>query len=103
MIKVYGSEMCPDCQALKRNFDHYHIEYLFLDINENLRNLKEFLIYRDSCSVFDHLKAIHDIGLPACIGEDNTVFTDWEGYLTKLGFAPLQEEQKSCSLDHKGC
>lgn len=95
--------MCPDCVAAKTNFDFYHIEYEFIDINENLRNLKDFLIYRDTCSVFDHLKEIHDIGLPACIDEEGNVFTDWETYLKKRGMNPLNISTSSCSLSGKGC
>lgn len=104
MLKVYGSKMCPDCKACEYNFDKYGIPYEFIDINANLKNLKQFLIYRDSEPVFDHLKAIHDIGIPACIDEDGTVFTDWEGYLREKGFEPVEvQEGQACSIDHKGC
>ena len=81
MLKIYGSKMCPDCVACKANFDYYHIDYEFIDINKDLRNLKEFLILRDTLPVFDRLKKIHDIGLPAIMKEDGSVFTDWESYL----------------------
>ena len=105
MIKVYGSRMCPDCVACKTNFDAYKVDYEFLDINESLRTLKDFLIMRDSEPVFDHLKAIDDIGIPACVKEDGTVFTGWEGYLKELGFEPKAVESgaAACSIDHKGC
>ena len=81
MLKIYGSEMCPDCVACKKNFDFYHIEYEFIDINKTLRNLKDFLKLRDALPVFDHCKEIGDIGLPALVKEDGTVFLSWE----KLG------------------
>ena len=48
MLKIYGSEMCPDCVACKKNFDFYHIEYEFIDINKTLKNLKIFLKQRDT-------------------------------------------------------
>ena len=104
MIKVYGSKMCPDCVACKFNFDANQIAYEFLDINESLRTLKDFLILRDSQPVFDHLKAVNDIGIPACVKEDGTVFTDWEVYLKEQGME-VKEVQAgtACSLDHKGC
>ena len=103
MIKVYGSEMCPDCVACKANFDRYGIEYQFIDINKNLKDLRQFLIYRDTLPVFEHLKSIHDIGLPACVDGDD-VFTDWESFLKEKGFEPFYpQEKKSCSLDHRGC
>ncbi len=104
MLKIYGSEMCPDCVACKYNFDKYKIEYEFLDINKNLRILKEFLKLRDSLHVFDRLKAIGDIGLPAIVKEDGEVFTDWETYMKKLGYEVIDlTSMPSCSIDHKGC
>ncbi len=104
MLKIYGSEMCPDCRECKRNFDLYGVEYEFIDINESLKNLKIFLDMRDHDPVFDRLKAIGDIGLPGIVKEDGTVFTDWEQYLKDMGKEPVYSElNSSCSIDHKGC
>ena len=104
MLKIYGSEMCPDCVACKKNFDIYDVEYEFLDINASLRNLKVFLDYRDHNPVFDRLKAIGDIGLPAIVKEDGEVFTDWETYLRQMGKQPVYEDSgEACSIDRKGC
>ncbi|WP_147612779.1 glutaredoxin domain-containing protein [Treponema pectinovorum] len=106
MIKIYGSKMCPDCRACEFNFKNYGIEYEYLDVTESLKNLKQFLIYRDSDKVFDRLKAIHDIGLPACVGDDGKIFTDWESFLKEKGLKVLTEEGvtvQACSLDRKGC
>ncbi|MCR4676202.1 MAG: hypothetical protein K5634_03110 [Sphaerochaetaceae bacterium] len=107
MIKVFGSKMCPDCRNCELNFKTYGIEYEYFDINENLRNLKTFLIYRDSEPVFDRLKKINDIGIPACIDESGKVFTDWESLIKSMGHEVLSEDGNtapSCSLsDRKGC
>ena len=105
MLKIYGSKMCPDCVACKANFDYYGIEYEFLDINKDLRTLKDFLILRDSLPVFDRLKAVHDIGLPAVVKEDGSVFTDWETYLKEQDkeIINANPEKLACSIDHKGC
>ncbi len=104
MIRIYGSPMCPDCRDCKKNFDRFGIEYEFLDINKDLHTLRDFLILRDTDPVFDRLKKIHDIGLPACVLEDGTVFTDWETYLKDKGFTPvLEETAPSCSITGKGC
>jgi len=43
MIKVYGSHMCRESRQLQENLDANDIRYQFIDINENLRNLKRFL------------------------------------------------------------
>ena len=104
MLKIYGSPMCPDCRECKENFDANGIEYIMIDINESLRNLKEFLALRDSLSVFDHCKEIGDIGLPALVKEDGTVILDWERYLSDNGLPIVYKESgPACSLDGKGC
>ena len=43
MLKVYGSDLCPDCVACKAAFDAEKISYDFVNITSNMRNLKEFL------------------------------------------------------------
>ena len=104
MLKIYGSEMCPDCIQCKKNFDIYNVEYEFIDINKSLHNLKVFLDYRDHNPIFDRLKAIGDIGLPAIVKQDGEVFTDWETYLRNQGKEPVYEDLgESCSINGKGC
>ena len=96
--------MCPDCVQCKNNFDLYSIEYEFIDINDSLKDLKVFLDMRDHNPIFDRLKTIGDIGLPAIVKEDGEVFTDWESYLKEKGLDPIyQENGQSCSIDGKGC
>ena len=105
MIKLFGSPMCPDCRDCKTNFDKFGIKYEYVDINENLRNLKEFLHYRDNYKeIFNRLIAIGDIGIP-CLVDGRNVFTDWETYLKNLGYTDLEYEQnvQACSIDGKGC
>ena len=97
--------MCPDCRNCKINFDKYNIKYEEIEILESLKNLKEFLHYRDTNpEVFGHLIEIGDIGIP-CLIDNNRVFTDWEGYLMDLGYIDFdyEEDKKSCSIDGKGC
>lgn len=104
MVKMFGSEMCPDCVACKMNFDQYGISYDYMDINVSLKNLKEFLILRDKETCFLPLKEIHDIGLPTLVLEDGKVLVDWEGFVREQGFEVLEIASKNaCSLDHKGC
>ena len=40
MLKVYGSEMCPDCIECKYNLDRNNIEYDNIDITKSLKGLK---------------------------------------------------------------
>lgn len=95
--------------VLKENLDQNHAEYEFIDILESLRNLGAFLALRDKDPVFDHLKAVKDIGLPALVTEEGKVYTDWEAWLTENGYeifvpeASLTQGQ-ACSINNrKGC
>lgn len=108
MIKVYGSMKCPYCVVLKENLDRNRVEFEFIEILESLRNLSAFLAIRDREPVFDHLKAVNDIGLPALVDEDGTVWTDWETWLKNNNyeiFIPeaAASQPQACSLDRKGC
>lgn len=104
MFKVYGSQMCPDCRECKANFEANGVEFEFIDINASLKNLKEFLELRDNHPVFEKWKKIGDIGIPGVVGDDGSVFTDWEGYLTGQGMPVVYKENgQACSLDRKGC
>ena len=81
------------------------MEYEFIDINKRLRDLAEFLKHRDANPVFDHCKEIGDIGLPALMREDGSIFLDWEGYLQGQGKDVIwpQGAGEACSIDGKGC
>jgi glutaredoxin-related protein len=104
MLKVYGSEMCPDCKACKANFEANGIDFEFIDINTSLHNLAAFLKLRDTKPVFEKWKAVGDIGIPGIVGEDGEVFTDWESYLKEKGFpVTYRESGKACSITGKGC
>lgn len=105
MVKVYGSKMCPDCMRCTGNLDANGLEYEFVDINRNLKNLKQFLIYRDSLPIFDRCKEIHDIGLPALVLEDGTVTLKWSDYIRSKGGDPtlFTGEGAACSVDGTGC
>jgi len=104
MFKIYGSAMCPDCRECRANFDVDRVPYEFIDINESLHDLADFLALRDTLSVFDHCKELGDIGLPALVREDGSVFLDWEGYLREQGLPIVcKESGQACSIDRKGC
>ncbi|MBQ6216167.1 MAG: glutaredoxin [Erysipelotrichaceae bacterium] len=107
MIKVYGSLKCPYCVVLKENLDRNKIEYDFIDILASLSNLGAFLSLRDKDPVFDRLKEIEDIGVPALIDESGKVWIDWETWLKENGYEIFVPESTltapSCSLDRKGC
>lgn len=106
MLKIYGSEQCHDCIACKHNFDKYGIAYHFIDINKNIHDLAAFLALRDHNPIFAQCKEIGDIGLPALVREDGSIFLNWENFLEEQGYVvvtPPTAFSEACSLDHKGC
>lgn len=105
MFTIYGSSMCPDCVACKKNFDFYGIKYDFVDINESLKNLKAFLSFRDNDPVFDECKKNGSVGLPALVKEDGSITLDWESIVTGKGYyiLPEEEQKEACGIDRKGC
>ena len=104
MIKIYSSEMCPDCRDFKKNLDRYKITYEIIDINSSLRDLKAFLALRDESSVFDQVKKDHSIGIPALVKQDGSVSLDWAGFISENVFEPFYEETgPACSIDGKNC
>ncbi len=66
---VFGSNMCPDCIVMKKALDEREVKYLYLDITENLANLKKFLKFRED-PAFDFAKENGSIGIPAMVVND---------------------------------
>lgn len=66
---VFGSSMCPDCIVMKKALDEREVKYLYLDITENLANLKKFLKFRED-PAFDFAKENGFIGIPAMVVND---------------------------------
>ena len=68
---VFGSSMCPDCGPFKEVMDESGVRFLYLDITENLANMKKFLKARDNMKEFDEVKEEGRIGIPSLILGDN--------------------------------
>ena len=66
---VFGASMCPDCIVMKKALDEREVKYLYLDITENLANLKKFLKFREN-PAFDFAKENGSIGIPAMVIND---------------------------------
>lgn len=80
MIKIYGNMLCPDCVQCRAELDSAGVEYEYLDIGNDLRNLKEFLRLREE-PIFDEIKEKGAIGIPCILGEDGTITFDWSGLM----------------------
>jgi glutaredoxin-related protein len=83
MLTIYGSMMCPDCVACRKELDEAGVEYTYLDFAEDLRNLKAFLALRDTDPVFAQVRAEGKIGIPCILQVDGTVSLDWTMYVSQ--------------------
>ena len=81
-IVMYGSRICIDCvraeeELLKRS----DIQLDYKVITQDVKTLKEFLIYRDNEQMFDAVKERGQIGIPFFILEDGTKTFDIRSYI----------------------
>ena len=97
MIKIYGMPTCPYCDYVHEQIEGCESEFEYINIGENIRNMSAFMRLRDTNPVFDRLKAIGDVGIPAFVFEDGRVSVDpADAGLVEYG------TQNACSVkDHK--
>lgn len=105
MLKIYGSELCPDCIACKKSLDAGGVSYEFIDITGSMQKLKEFLKKRDTDPVFAEAREKGFVGIPALVGDDGNITLDWETYLKENGskVEPEVREGAACRIDGTGC
>ena len=99
MIKMYVMETCPDCEYVKKQVEG-NPNFELIDIGKHVRNLKQFIKFRDTHPAFDEAKAVGDLGIPCYVLEDGTVTL----YSKDVGLEPRpQDEGAACSIDGRGC
>ena len=76
MVKIYGMPTCPYCDYIHEHVKDRTEEFEYINIGEHIRNLSAFMRLRDTNQVFDHLKAVGDVGVPAFVFEDGRVSVD---------------------------
>lgn len=97
MVKVYVMETCPDCVQVKSQLKE-NPNYELIDIGEHVRNLKQFLMLRDTHPAFVYIKEHGSIGIPCFVFEDGNIQFSTEEVITEM---PMDGE--ACSLDGSGC
>ena len=97
MTKIYGMPSCPYCAYVHQQIIGRENEFEYIDIGENIRNMSAFTRLRDTNPVFDRMKAIGDVGIPAFVFEDGRVSIDpADAGLIEYG------SPEACSIaDHK--
>lgn len=81
MLKIYGSMLCKDCVECVADLKNANVEFEFLDFADSLLHLKEFLKLRDESALFDSVREMGSIGIPAIVKEDGSLILDWEEFL----------------------
>ena len=81
MLKIYGSMLCKDCVQCREDLERAGVAYTYLDFNEELKNLKEFLALRDSLDIFSPVKENGAIGIPCIVDDEGNITLNWERYL----------------------
>ena len=100
MIKIYGMPACPYCAFVDEQVKGDK-RFKVIDIGADVHYMSAFMHLRDNSPVFDHSKAIGDIGIPAFVLEDGTVTLKPEDVGLKE-YNP-SSDAPSCSIDGKGC
>lgn len=72
-MKIYGTDLCPDCVAAKKVLDEKKISYDYVDITKDIADLKAFMRLRDTSPAFNEVKKAGSIGVPAFVSEDGAI------------------------------
>ena len=100
MIKVYVMESCPDCIEVKQRYSN-DPGFELVDIGKQARDLKEFLVLRDTHPAFVKVRERGNIGIPCFIKEDGTVIISLKTF--DDSFEQVYAERAACNLDGTGC
>ena len=77
-LTMYGIRICPDCADALTELNRRGTEYVYKDFSEDTANLKEFLKYRDTSGIFEHVKEEGRIGIPCFVLPDGRLTLSFE-------------------------
>lgn len=92
-VQIYGSHQCPGCVEAKKALSEKGADFEFIDLSENLYNLKRFLAFREQEEIYkpfreQALKKDYPdegrIGIPCFVLEDGERTMDLDYVLTKV-------------------
>lgn len=82
MVKFYGSHICSGCrEALELFREKNFTDFEFVEITENVDNLRAFLKLRDERPELAEAKAEGRICIPCFVHEDDSITTEPEELL----------------------
>lgn len=82
---LYYSSLCPDTIPFKKTMSELGIGAREVNITENMRNLKEFLLLRDTEGVFRPRKEKGMVGIPCLVTEDGEFIFEVARLVEKFG------------------
>jgi glutaredoxin-related protein len=100
MTKVYVMESCPDCVEVKQRYSN-DPGFELVDIGKQARDLKEFLVLRDTHPAFEKVRERGNIGIPCFVKNDGTVIISLKKFDDSV--EPVYAEGAACNLDGTGC
>ena len=97
-------ESCPDCVEVKQRYSN-DPDFELVDIGKQARDLKEFIILRDSHPAFAKVRERGNIGIPCFVKEDGSVFISLKHYDASMAAETTPEyvTGAACNLDGTGC
>lgn len=77
-MKFYGSDICSGCREAKALFEERKVAYEFIDITANVANLRAFLGFRDTLSLFEKIRKEGRIGIPFFVDDQRMTLDEQE-------------------------
>ena len=81
MLKIYGSQLCPDCVKCKEALEKADVPFVYLSITESLLAMKQFLKLRETKEEFEPIRQRGQIGIPCILNEDGNLSFTWDEFL----------------------
>lgn len=91
-MKVYGTPLCIDCRNFIAINENRGLNLEFFNITESTKNLKEYLVIRDTSEYFKDLRGQEKIGIPFFVEGDKITFDINEAF-SWIGQPPVREEE----------
>lgn len=63
-IKVYGSSFWPGCATAKEVLSQHNIAYDYVNITSGMKELKEYLVLRDTLDLYKDVRGKATVGIP---------------------------------------
>lgn len=64
---LFGSSHCPFCGPFKKQMEDKGLNFEYVDITENMMNLKKFLKFRDGKDEFKPVRENGKVGIPCVV------------------------------------